>query len=154
MRSSSAAIRSSIGAPGDHPVHLDRLGLADPVGAVGGLLLDGGVPPAVDVDHVVGAGEVEAGAAGLEREQEDRHARPWRPGTGATIASRSGTGVPPCRNWWGTPVAREVLLEQPRHGDVLGEDQHRAVLGEHGADQLVEQLELLRAAGEARRRTA
>src|SRR5690606_41499011 len=42
------------GALGDDPVHLHRLGLADPVGAVGGLLLDGGVPPAVDVDDVVG----------------------------------------------------------------------------------------------------
>ena len=46
--------------------------------------------------------------------------------------------------------AREVLLQQPGHGDVLGEDQHRTALGEHGADQLVDQLELLGAAAEPR----
>ena len=38
----------------------------------------------------------------------------------------------------------EVAGEQPRHRDVLGEDQHRAVLGEDGADDLVEQVGLLR----------
>ena len=64
------------GAARDQPVHLHRPGLADPVGAVGGLLLDRGVPPAVEVDDVVGAGEVEPGAAGLEREQEDRRPSP------------------------------------------------------------------------------
>ena len=39
------------------------LGLADPEGPVGGLVLDGGVPPAVEVDDVVGGGQVQAGAA-------------------------------------------------------------------------------------------
>ena len=50
-------------ALGDEAVHLHRAGLADAVGAVGGLVLDGRVPPAVVVDDVVGAGQVEAGAA-------------------------------------------------------------------------------------------
>ena len=76
LRVSSSAILLLDRAAGDQPVHLDRLGLADPVGAVGGLLLDGRVPPAVDVDDVVGAGQVEPGAAGLERQQEDRESRP------------------------------------------------------------------------------
>src|SRR5680860_352791 len=60
------------GALGDEPVDLDCPHLADPVGAVGGLVLDSGVPPAVEVDDVVGTREVEAGAARLEREQEHR----------------------------------------------------------------------------------
>ena len=47
-------------------------GLANAMGAVGGLRFGGGIPPRVEVDHGVGAGEVEAGAAGFEREQEDR----------------------------------------------------------------------------------
>ena len=78
-------------------------GLADPVGAVGGLVLDRGVPPAVEVDDVVGAGQVEAGAARLEREQEDRARR--RPGSRGTICSRARTGVPPWRNSVGIEAA-------------------------------------------------
>ena len=49
------------------------------------------------------------------------------------------------------PGAVEVGLEQPGHRDVLGEDQHRAVLGQDGGEQLVEQVELLRAAGQPHR---
>ena len=41
----------------------DGLVLADAVGAVGGLRLGGGLSPGVVVDHGVGGGEVEAGAA-------------------------------------------------------------------------------------------
>ena len=41
--------------------------LPDAVRAIGGLILDGGVPPRVEQEHVIGGGEVEAGAAGLER---------------------------------------------------------------------------------------
>ena len=48
--------------------------LADAEGAVGGLVLDGRVPPAVEVDHVRGRRQVQAGAAGLEREHEERRA--------------------------------------------------------------------------------
>ena len=47
-----------------------------------------------------------------------------------------------------TPGLGEVLLEQAGHGDVLREEEHGTVLGEHRADQLVEQVELLRAARE------
>ena len=39
--------------------------------AVGSLRLGGGVPPRVEVDDDVGAGEVEAGAAGLQRDEEN-----------------------------------------------------------------------------------
>ena len=131
LRASSSAIRSSMVPCGDQAVHLHRPGLPDPVGAVGGLLLDGGVPPAVEVDDVVGPGQVQAGAAGLEA-RAGRPA-PRRPGSGRTISSRSRTGVPPCRNWCGMPRRGEVALEQPRHRDVLGEDEHRAVLGEDRA---------------------
>jgi hypothetical protein len=52
----------------DEAVDDHRLVLADAVGAVGGLIFDGGVPPRVEQEDVVGGGEVEAGAAGLERE--------------------------------------------------------------------------------------
>ena len=42
---------------------------ADAVCAVRGLAFDGRVPPRVIVDNVIGAGKVEASAAGLERDQ-------------------------------------------------------------------------------------
>ena len=44
------------GAATDEFVDEDRLGLADAVGAVGGLVLGGGVPPRVVVDDGVGGG--------------------------------------------------------------------------------------------------
>ena len=59
------------GADADELVDDDVLFLADAEGAVGGLVLDGGVPPAVKMDHVVGAGEVEAGAARFDGEDHE-----------------------------------------------------------------------------------
>ena len=59
------------GVPGDQAVGEDGAGLADAVGAVDGLGLDGGVPPGVEQEDVVGGGQVEAEAAGLEADQEE-----------------------------------------------------------------------------------
>ncbi len=64
----------------DQPVDEHGLVLADAVGAVGGLVLDRRVPPGIEQEDVVGRGEVEAGAAGLERDQASPAARP-RPGS-------------------------------------------------------------------------
>src|SRR5581483_704257 len=47
------------GAGGQQPVDLHRPGLADPVGPVGGLVLDGRVPPAVVVEDPRGPREVQ-----------------------------------------------------------------------------------------------
>lgn len=52
----------------------DCFGLTDAVGAVGGLVFDGGIPPAIVMEDVICAGEVEASAAGFDGEQEDRGA--------------------------------------------------------------------------------
>ena len=60
------------GVAGDQPVDHDVAGLADAVGAVDGLGLGGRVPPRVEQEAVVGLGEVQAEAAGLEADQEDR----------------------------------------------------------------------------------
>ncbi len=60
------------GAGADEFVARDGAALADAVGAVGRLGFGGGIPPWVEVDDGIGAGEVEAGAAGFEREEEDR----------------------------------------------------------------------------------
>ena len=73
MASSSFATLSSTVPSASELVDLDGLVLADAVGAVGGLVLDGRVPPAVVVHDVGGAGEVESGARRLQRQQEHRH---------------------------------------------------------------------------------
>ena len=47
-----------------------RAGLADAVGAVDGLGFDGGVPPGIEQEDVLGGGEVQAEAAGLEADRK------------------------------------------------------------------------------------
>src|SRR5438876_6958419 len=46
-------------------VHLDVTRLTDAEGAIRGLILNGRVPPAIEVEYVVGAGEVEPRPARL-----------------------------------------------------------------------------------------
>src|SRR5690606_20362140 len=118
-------------------------GLADAVGAVGGLVLDGGVPPAVVVDDVVGAGQVEAGAGGFERQQEHRRPPVLEAADHLLAAGHGGAAVQEL----GVHAALvQVPGDQAGHGHVLGEDQHGAVLGEDGGDELVQQLQLAGAA--------
>ena len=73
-RASSRAARRS--APracrADQAVHEHRLALPEAVHTVGRLLLDGRVPPAVEVEDVVRRRQVEAAAAGADRDDEDR----------------------------------------------------------------------------------
>ena len=75
---------------GDHPVDVDRAGLADAVGAVDGLGLGGGVPPRVEHEHVVGLGEGEPEPTRLERDEEHRgRALPERRDALGTVAGRA-----------------------------------------------------------------
>lgn len=62
------------GTPANQFVDKDIAMLADAVGSVGGLVFDGGVPPAVEVDDVGSLGEGEAGACGFKREDEEGRA--------------------------------------------------------------------------------
>ena len=68
----NSRIFSSTVSAADQAVGEDVLGLADPVRAVDGLGLDGRVPPGVEQVDVFGRGQVQAQAAGLEADQEDR----------------------------------------------------------------------------------
>jgi hypothetical protein len=58
------------GALRDQADDRDRTRLADPVGPIGGLILDGGVPPRVEVNDVIGGRQVEPRASGLQGDQE------------------------------------------------------------------------------------
>ena len=62
---------------GDESIHGDGALLADAVGAVGRLRFHRGVPPRVEVNHVVGGGEVQAEAAGFEADEEQAGALPF-----------------------------------------------------------------------------
>ena len=86
----------------DELVHQHVLGLADAKRAIGRLILDRRIPPAIEMHDVRGGGEVEPGAAGLEREDEERHA-PRPPETAAPAPAASSTAVPPCRTSPGRP---------------------------------------------------
>src|SRR6266851_9843904 len=58
------------GSGAEKLVHLHLAGLPDTEGTVRRLILDGGVPPAVEVEDVVGGGQIEPCAACLQRQQE------------------------------------------------------------------------------------
>src|SRR6266851_4138921 len=62
-------------ADADELAYLDVLALPDPEGPVGGLILHRGIPPAVDVDDMIGGGQIQPGAAGLEGQDEHRRIR-------------------------------------------------------------------------------
>ena len=69
--SSTSAMRPSIVLWRDEARDEHRLLLAEPMGAVDRLVLDGRVPPAVEQEHVVGELQVQADAAGAVAHQED-----------------------------------------------------------------------------------
>src|SRR5438093_2077145 len=58
----------------DELVHEHVPGLADAERTVGGLILDGWIPPAIEMHDMRSGSEVESGAAGLQRDDEERHA--------------------------------------------------------------------------------
>ncbi len=56
---------------GNEAVGEDIAGLADAVSTVDRLGLHGRIPPGVEQKHILGGGEIEAKAAGLETDEED-----------------------------------------------------------------------------------
>ena len=105
-------------------MHLDIALLADAKGAVGGLILHRGIPPAVKVEDMAGAGQVEANATGFEREDKD-----WR--TIGLLLKLFHHAL--ARFGWGAAVEKErghpqlllqIAAQQLAHLGKLGEDQH------------------------------
>ena len=60
------------GVLADEVIYGHGAGLADTVGPVGGLLLNGGIPPWVKVEYIVGSSEVQAQSSSLEADEEKR----------------------------------------------------------------------------------
>jgi len=57
--------------PGDEAIDGDGSLLTQAVGAVGGLILDGRVPPWIHVDDIIGCGQIQTGPARFEGDQEE-----------------------------------------------------------------------------------
>ncbi|MNY00594.1 hypothetical protein D3C86_1330940 [compost metagenome] len=133
-------------AAGDQLVDEHRLVLADAVGAVAGLGLGGRVPPGVEVDHGIGGGEVEAGAAGLEADQEHRHlAGLERLHRRAAILGGAGELDV------GDLARLQFVLDQAEHAGELGEQQHAAAFAGKFLEHFQQGAELAGVAGMAGR---
>ena len=125
--------------------------LADAVGAVGGLVLDRRIPPAVEVEDVARGRQVEAEPAGAQR--HDEHARvPIRflEAVDDSLALR-----PRRRPVEVEPLDLELPLhvagEQAAHHGVLREDEGRVALGERLGEHLGQPVELAGAPGKRTR---
>lgn len=117
------------GAFADEVVGDDGAGLADAVGAVGGLVLDGGVPPTVVVDDVRGLGEGEAEGAGAEGENKESGAVITGEGLDLGSALRGGESAVKEGNG-ATEAFGERGLEGGADAGVLGEEENGFAAGE------------------------
>ena len=118
------------------------------MGAVSGLGLDGWVPPGVEVHDDIGAGEVEAGAAGLEGKQKYRDRR--------VVLEAVDLRLPLARRHRAIEVAVRDLLpvefgahEGEQRGE-LGKDQHAVAVVDGLVEQLLQHRELGRGIGRRR----
>lgn len=124
------------GVEAEEFVDEDGFVLADAVGAVGGLGFGGGVPPGVVVDYGVCGGEVEAGAAGFEGDEEDGEAAGLEllDEFSAVFGAAGELEV-------GGVVADELVLDEAEHGGELGEDEDAAAFLDEGGEELGEEVE-------------
>jgi hypothetical protein len=113
------------GSLGDQVVDLDEAVLAEPVGAVGGPVLDGGVPRSVEVDDVPGRVRVESGPGSADGQDERVAAARLDPVDDVLPA---GEGDATVEELGVHPAGGEVGADQVPHGHVPGEGQ-RGLLG-------------------------
>jgi hypothetical protein len=146
------------GPAGHELVDVFAVALPDPVGAVGRLVLDRRVPPAVVVQHVRGTRQVEPEPARLEAADQHlgalgsswnratmRRSPPHPAGEGETAVQERDLGQ--------LQRLGEVLDEQVTHDPVLGEDERTRTGGDHFGQHLRGTGELARPARERSRFT-
>ena len=123
----------------DEAEDLHTAGLPEPVGAVGGLVLGGDVPPRVVVDDNVRAGEVETGAAGFQRDEEDVCL------AGVEIVHQlqavCGAGLTGEQEVADTHF-RKACPQDLQHGGELGENEHPMSAFDGRGDQVGAKLQL------------
>ena len=113
--------------------------LADPVCAVGGLVLDGGVPGPVEVDHVAGPGQVQPGSGRADRRDEGDAVAGLEPVDDLLPLRGRGAAV---QEFGGHASREQVGLDQVPHRHVSGEDQRCVPGGGHRVHQLLQRLKL------------
>src|SRR5207302_532127 len=104
----------------DELIACHHTGLADAVGAVRGLVFHRRIPPRVEMNDCVRAGEREAHAAGLEADEKDGNLRVALEFLhhGAAIGGRAVEVAEL------NVLRRELVPEQRKHRRELAEDQH------------------------------
>lgn len=131
------------GAFADEVVGDNGTRLANAVGAVGGLVLDGGVPPTVVVDDVGGLGEGEAEGAGAEGENEESGAVITGEGLDLGSALRGGESAVKEGNG-ATEAFGERGLEGGADAGVLGEEEDGFAAGKDVVEERQEGEEFAR----------
>ena len=121
--------------------------LADAPRPVAGLVLDGRVPPAVVQHDVVGRGEVEPGAAGLQRQHEGAGAGALLELGDQAVAGAAGQAAVVAGDRQAGDLA-EVLGQAAAPRGEVGEDEHPLAGGEDRLDDLLEAGQLARAPGQ------
>lgn len=122
------------GAFADEVVGDNGTRLANAVGAVGGLVLDGGVPPTVVVDDVGGLGEGEAEGAGAKGEDEEAGARVAGEGLDLGAALRGGEATVK-EGDGAAETFGEGGLEGGADAGVLGEEENGFAAGENVVEE-------------------
>ena len=107
--------------------------LADTVGAVGSLIFGGGVPPGIEVDHGVGGGKVEAGAAGFKGDEKNGDVLALE-FLDEIIAVFGGSGEEEV----GDAAGGELAFDERNHGGKLRKEKDAAAFSEEGFEELEE----------------
>src|SRR5581483_12230437 len=127
-------------------VYLHVPPLPDAERPVGRLVLHGRVPPAVEVEHVVGARQRQPRAARLQRQQEQRRPRPLALEARHHAVARRRRRPPVQEQRLPLEGRLQVLLQQLAHLRVLREDQRPVANSQHILQHLRQPRQLAAAA--------
>jgi len=126
------------GIPADEAVSEDVAILSDAVSAIDGLCLDGGIPPGIEDEDVIGGGEVQPESARLEADEEDAAIRVGLKAVDVFF-SFSGLAIEVLVD---DTAIFEMLADDGEHAGELGEDEGLVSLGEEFLEMEEEDVEL------------
>ena len=126
------------GIAGDQFVAGDHFGLPNAVGAAGGLVFHGRIPPRIEMDDRVGAGEVQAYAAGFQADEEHGDCG----GVLEALNDRAaiGRGTVEVAELYALIV--EPVFQQCQHAGELAENKYAMAAVDHFFQQFAEQVQL------------
>src|SRR5438128_5488354 len=108
------------------------------MGAVGGLRLDRGIPPRIEMNDGVGSGEIEADAAGFQADQED-----WNRGIALEaihdFLTLFGRAIEIAE--WNLELL-QAFANEVQHRDELAEDENAVFAVDRFLEELVEKVQL------------